>query len=188
MPVAGSSRPAFYGEYMEFLLTLLGSSGFGAITGGIFGWLGKKEERENMRIRYEHQIELIKARTASNVEVAKLQAQGRQMQAQSLVEAEEAKAFTVSQNTSSGFAEILKSLIRPAILGVLFYQSYIIFQSLEKISGGLSRLPVADVVDLYRIMILSITGLTSVAVGWYFAQRTSKQFDKLLDLHNQKDV
>jgi len=59
---------------------------------------------------------------------------------------------------------------------------------LEKISGGLSRMPVADVVDLYRIMILSITGLTSVAVGWYFAQRTSKQFDKLLDLHNQKDV
>lgn len=49
-------------------------------------------------------------------------------------------------------------------------------------------MPVADVVDLYRIMILSITGLTSVAVGWYFAQRTSKQFDKLLDLHNQKDV
>lgn len=173
---------------MEFLLTLLGSSGFGAITGGVFGWLSKREERENIKIRYQHQIELIKAQSNAAIETAKLNNQTRQVVAQLEVEKEETRAFTASQATTSSFAEVLKSFIRPAILGVLMYQSYVIFQSLEKISGGLSTLPVEDIVDLYRIMILSVTGLTSVAVGWYFAQRTSKQFDKLLDLHNQKDV
>jgi hypothetical protein len=173
---------------MEFLLTLLSSSGFGAITGGIFGWLSKREERENMKIRYQHQVELIKAKSDAAIKTAELNNQTQQVLAKVEVEKEETKAFTASQATSSNIAEILKSIIRPAILAVLLYQSHAIFQALEKLSGGIQNLPVQDITDLYRIMILSITGLTSVAVGWYFAQRTSKQFDKLLDLHNRKDV
>jgi hypothetical protein len=171
-------------KFMEFLLTLLSSSGFGAITGGVFGWLSKREERENMKIRYQHQVELIKAKSEAAVQTAEINHKTQIIE----VEKEETRAFGESQATTSSVAEVLKSIIRPAILAALMYQSYIIFQSLEKISGGVETLPAADVLGLYKIMVLSITGLTSVAVGWYFAQRTSKQFDKLLDLHNQKDV
>lgn len=173
---------------MEFLLTLLGSSGFGAITGGFFGWLSKREERENMKIRFEHQVALIKAKSDAAVIVAGIEKEKAVAIGAIEVEKQETLAFTESQKTISSFSEIIKSLIRPAILGVLMYQTYLILVTLENLTGGLAGLPPAEIASLYKIVILSITGLTSVAVGWYFAQRTSKQFDKLLEIHRHKDV
>ena len=97
-----------------------------------------------------------------------------------MVQKLEAKAFQVSQKVSSKFAGNLKALVRPIILGVLMYQTYIILSSLETLTGGLTAFAPADVLGLYRIVVLSITGLTATAVGWYFASRTSKQFDTLV--------
>ena len=35
------------------ILSILGSAGFGSVVGGVFGWLGKREERANMKMKYD---------------------------------------------------------------------------------------------------------------------------------------
>lgn len=166
---------------MDWLLDIFGSAGFGAITGGLFGWLGKREERENMKMKFDHDLNMLNAKTDATIEIAKMGIEEARTAGALAVEKLEAKAFEVSQRTTSKFSEIAKSLIRPLILAVLMYQTYMILDSLETLTGGLEAFKPEEVLGLYRIVVLSITGLTATAVGWYFAARSSKQFDKLLE-------
>ena len=162
------------------LLDILGSAGFGSIVGGIFGWLSKREERANMQMKFDYEINMVKAKTQAAIETAKLTIKQAETAGKLAVEKVEAQAFASSQKTNS-FGEAVKSLIRPVILGLLMWQTYKILSALESLTGGLESMPEDEILALYRIVILSITGLTSTAVGWYFAQRTSKQFDRLID-------
>lgn len=164
-----------------WLMDVLSSAGFGAITGGLFGWLGKREERENMKMKFNHDLNMLQAKTDATIEVAKMGIEEAKNAGALLVEKVEAKAFEQSQKATSKFADIIKSLIRPIILGLLMYQTYMILKSLETLTGGIKAFKPEEVLGLYRIVVLSITGLTATAVGWYFAARSSKQFDKLLD-------
>lgn len=168
------------------ILSILGSAGFGSVVGGIFGWLGKREERASMKMKYDHDVEMIRAQTDAAIETAKLGIETAKVAGSLAVEKLEAAAFKASQVTKSDWAEGVKSLIRPAILGVLLWQTYGVLTSLEEITGGLENMPKEDVLGLYRIVVLSVTGLTATAVGWYFAARSSKQFDKLLDRWHPK--
>jgi hypothetical protein len=61
------------------------------------------------------------------------------------------------------------------------WQTYQVHNSLEALTGGVGGLSSDDVMALYKVVVLMITGLTCTAVSWYFAARSSKQFDKLLD-------
>lgn len=165
----------------KVLLDILGSAGFGSLLGGIFGYLSKREERETMQMKFNHEVNILEAKTKATIEVAKMNVEEVKVAGMLLVDKLEAEAFVVSQKVTSKFSEALKSLIRPLILGVLMYQTYLILNSLEELTGGLESLPTEDVVNLYKIVVLSVTGLTATAVGWYFAARSSKQFDKLVD-------
>lgn len=166
---------------MSWLFDVFGSAGFGTLLGGVFGWLGKREERENMKMKFEHDVAMIQARTNASIEVAKMSVEEAKAAGSLLVDKIEAKAFEVSQKPTSKFSDIVKSMIRPVILSLLMYQTYMIIQSLETLTGGLEAFEADEVLGLYRIVVLSVTGLTATAVGWYFAARSSKQFDKLLD-------
>ena len=165
------------------LLEIIGSAGFGSVVGGIFGWLGKREERANMQMKYDHDLSMLEAKTNATIEVAKMGIEEAETAGKLLVEKLDAKAFVASQKTTP-FGEAVKSVIRPLILGVLMYQTYVIHNSLEQLTGGIGGLAPSDVLELYKIVVLSIIGLTSTAVGWYYATRSSKQFDKLVDKWN----
>jgi len=163
------------------ILDILGSAAISSAIGGIFGFLSKKEERASMKMQLDHQVMMVKAKTDATIEVAKMGIEQAKVAGALAVEKVEASAFESSQQPRGKFSEMLKSIIRPIILGVLMYQSYVILSSLEALTGGLQTLPEEDIVALYRIVVLSITSLTATAVGWYFAARSSKQFDKLLE-------
>ena len=171
---------------MEFLFDIFSSAGFGTLLGGVFGWLGKREERENLKLKMEHERAMIEARTKSQVQIAQAQIEQAKVAGELAVDQVEATAFAKSQQSISAFAEVLKSLVRPVVLGLLLWQTYIIHQNIDKIVDGLTSLTESEVLGIYKMMVLSILSLTSTAVGWYFAQRTSKQFDKLLDLNFPK--
>ncbi len=156
-------------ENTTVIFEILSSAGFGTLLGGVFGWLGKREERENLKLQMSHELSMLTAKTEAAKVTAQLQ-----------VEKSEADAFVTSQETKSTIADTLKAIVRPMILGVLLHQTYTIMISLDALTGGLESFSATEVLDMYRVVILSIIGLTSTAVGWYFAQRTSKQFDKLL--------
>jgi hypothetical protein len=162
------------------ILEVLGSAGFGSLLGGIFGWLNKREERENMKMKFEHDIAKIQAKTNARIEIARMSIEEAQVAGELAVEKEEAKAFSKSQITSS-IGDTIKAIVRPVIVGLLMWQTYQVHNSLEALTGGIQGLSSDDVMALYKVVVLMITGLTCTAVSWYFAARSSKQFDKLLD-------
>lgn len=164
-----------------WILDILGSAGFGTLLGGVFGWLGKKEENAIFEKKMQHEVDMIQARTAASIEIAKMGIEEAKTAGVLAVEKTEALAFKHSQKSLSKWGDLIKSLIRPVILALLMYQTYMIIQSLEAITGGLEMFASEEVLGLYRIIVLSVTGLTATAVGWYFAARSSKQFDKLLN-------
>lgn len=138
---------------IESLLAIMTSSGFGAVTGGIFGWLNRREDRKAREKDQAFKIAHIKATSAAEVSNS------------------EADAFKESQITKSTLGDIIKSAVRPVITGYLMYMVYLIYGQLEQLTGGISALPAAEVVDLYRAIVLNILCLASMAVSWWFASR-----------------
>lgn len=168
------------------ILEILGSAGFGSLLGGIFGFLNKREERKNLEMRFEHETNLIKAKTDAAIRTAEIGMKTAELTGKLEVEKEETKAFTVSQS-SSGVGDTIKAVVRPLIVAILLYQTYKILTSLEELTGGMESLSSEQAMELYKIVILMVTGLTCTAVSWYFAARSSKQFDKMLeDAQNNK--
>lgn len=142
----------------ETLATVLASSGAGSIIGGVFGLLGRKEERKAKEV--DHKFKLESMRLGGNL----------------AIEATDSQAFLESQKTLSRFGDAIKSAVRPLITGVLLWQVYIILTSLDAITGGLEALPADLAIDLYRDIVLNIISLTACAVNWWFAARgTSKK-------------
>ena len=163
---------------MSFILDVINSTGLGAIVGGVFGWLGKKEERRNIQMKLDHDLSMVKAKTDHAVAIAKMTMEQAEVAGRLAVEKVEAAAFKASQKTTSQWAENVKSMIRPIILSVLFYHVY---QILSELLPMIPNMSLEEKQELLKISIVSILGLTSTAVGWYYAARSSKQFDKLID-------
>jgi hypothetical protein len=142
----------------ETLATVLASSGAGSIIGGIFGLLGRKEERKAREADYKFKLESM--RLGGDI----------------AIETTDAQAFLESQKTISKFGGAVKSAVRPIITGFLLWQCYVILTSLESITGGLESLPADITLELYRDIVLNIISLTATAVNWWFAARgTSKK-------------
>lgn len=163
------------------ILDILGSAGFGTIIGGVFGFLGKREERKLLAEKNSHALNMVKARTEAALQVAKMGIEEAKVAGQLAVEKADVQAFVESQKARSPVSETVKSFVRPVILGLLMFQTYRILSSLEALTGGLQTVPAVELIGLYKTVILAVTGLTATAVGWYFATRSSKQFDRLLD-------
>ena len=143
---------------LETLGTILASSGAGSIIGGVFGLLGRKEERKQKEADYKFRLESM--RLGGDI----------------AIETTDAQAFLESQKTVSKFGDAVKSAVRPIITGFLLYQCYVILTSLESITGGIESLPADVTLELYRDIVLNIISLTACAVNWWFAARgTSKK-------------
>lgn len=137
----------------DALATVLASSGAGSIIGGIFGLLGRKEERKAREA--DHKFKLESMRLGGDI----------------ALETVDAESFKESQKTVSKIGGAIKSAVRPIITGVLLWQVYIILTSLEAITGGLESLPADITIELYRDIVLNIISLTATAVNWWFASR-----------------
>lgn len=138
---------------IEALMTVMTSSGFGAITGGIFGWLNRREDRKARQSDQEFELKRMSAQSEADTE------------------ASEAQAFAESQITKSAVGDAIKSAVRPVITGFLLYMTYGILIELERITGGIGSLPAEQAASLYRDITLNIISLTAMAVSWWFASR-----------------
>lgn len=140
---------------LEGLMTIMSSSGVGALTGGIFGWLNRREDRKAKAA--DQQFELERIRTQSTADSS----------------AAEARAFEESQKTIIKVGDTIKSAVRPVITGILLFMVWGIMQELERMTGGISSLPPEDATRLYRDITLNVISLTATAVSWWFASRPS---------------
>ena len=140
---------------IEALLAIMSSSGIGAITGGVFGWLNRREDRKARRS--DQTFELRKMNLQSKLDIVKA----------------DADAFVESQKTLSAWGGAIKSAVRPLITGYLMLMVHQILMELEDITGGISSLPPAEAYQLYHDITLSIVSLASMAISWWFASRPS---------------
>lgn len=134
-------------------MTIMSSSGVGAITGGIFGWLNRREDRKARRADQEHAREMLTAQSHADIQSS------------------EARAFEESHKTLGAVGGAIKSAVRPIITGALLFMTYRILVELETITGGIGSLPPDEATQLYRDITLNIISLTATAVSWWFASR-----------------
>jgi len=165
-----------------WVLDLFASAGFGALTGGVLGFLKTRQETKNLELKQNHEVSMLKATTAANIQLADKQIESNKVKGELAIGKEEAIAFTYSQKTTS-FGEAVKSLIRPLITGALLYVSYQLLVNINILVGGLESIPQKELLGLYKIVVLQIFGLTGICVGWWFATRTSKGYEKMMDKH-----
>ncbi len=153
---------------MDFSLLsdFLSSAGFGAIAGGFFGWLSRKEEREKTKIQNKHEIDMLEHTTQRDL-----------LLAEKAIERKEVDAFVESQKATGGFSDVIKGMVRPLITAVLLFITYDIYQALDKLTGGVAALPADQQYLLYKMLIQNIITLTATAVSWWFASRSSSHLE-----------
>lgn len=140
---------------LESFLAIMSSSGVGALAGGLFGWLNKREDRKTRKSDQAFELDRIRAQSSADTTTS------------------EARAFEESQKTLSRVADAIKAMVRPIITGALLWMVYRIMMQLETLTGGIQTFPAEMAIDLYREIVLNIICLASTAVSWWFASRPS---------------
>jgi len=137
------------------LLAIITSSTAGAITGGFFGWLNRREDRIVNVQNQAHELKMVQANANAGQQTS------------------EARAFEESQKTKGSFAGAIKSAIRPVITGVLYWYVWQFIMILQDVTGGISQVDPIAALALYETIMLSIVNLASMATSWWFASRPS---------------
>jgi hypothetical protein len=137
------------------LLAIITSSSAGAIIGGVFGWLNRREDRIVNSQNQAHELSMVQANANAGQQTS------------------EARAFEESQKTKSSFGDAVKSAVRPVITGVLYWYVWQFIVILQDVTGGMSTLQPAVAFALYETIMLSIINLASLATSWWFASRPS---------------
>lgn len=137
------------------ITAIMSSSGVGAIVGGVFGWLNRREDRKARQADQQHERDMVGLRANADQQTS------------------EARAFEESQKGWGAFGDAIRSIVRPIITGVLLFMVYDIHAKLDAVTGGIEALPAAEAAELYRQIVLNIICLASTAVGWWFASRPS---------------
>jgi hypothetical protein len=139
-----------------FLTELFSSAGFGAVTGGFFGWLNRREDRKNQAQQQSFELDRIKTQSTSDIKL------------------KDAEGFADSQKTISKVGDAIKSAVRPIVTGFLMYLTWDIYSDLSIKLDGLEALPVKEMITLYHQIVLNIIALTAMAISWWFASRPPK--------------
>lgn len=141
-------------EFLDAIGAIMGSAGFGAITGGIFGWLNRREDRKAREKDQAHERSMISLRANAGEQLAN------------------ANAFYESQKTKSAAGDFIRAIVRPVITACLMWLTFDIMTQIDALTGGLKEvLPPEMIVDMYRDIVLNIICLTTTAVSWWFASR-----------------
>ena len=165
---------------MGSLISLFGSSAFGALFGSLFSWLNKREERAELAEKNAHEEKMQGIANTQALALASKAIEGTVVAGEQVVAAKEADAFVASQQsafqaTTSHAVEIARGLMRPLItcyvLGVATYFAY----NISALVGGLKTLDPAATFALYGNIIDEIFFLANLCVSWWFGARGSSK-------------
>lgn len=162
-----------------WIVEMLTTGGFSAILGGIMGIATKWQEQKILDSKQKHAVDMLNAQTDSSLRLAEAKIESAKVSGQLAVDKQDAESFTESQK-SSAIGDAIKSAIRPLITVALMYIVWDMYVKMDIIVGGIEGLPAKDVFDLHRIIILQIIALSGVCIGWWFSNRNSKGYDKII--------
>jgi len=140
---------------IDAIMAVLGSSTVGGIVGGVMGIFQRREDRKYQEQQNEFEIRRIKHESIAGVATS------------------EARAFEHSQKPDPSIGGIIKSAVRPILTGILYYEVYVLIIAIESLTGGLSSIDSAELLDLYRTIVLSVLSLCSMATSRWLASHPS---------------
>jgi len=154
---------------------------FGAVSGLIGGWLAKIEQRKMLELVNTHEekmadFDLKRDQIAYDHTLAVIDKQIDQAEAEGAIadDLRSADAFIESMKGESnltGFGAAVKSAVRPLITGVLLWCTWVIYDQLNTLVGGLEGLDAELLQQLFIYVVQAILFLTITAVAWWFASR-----------------
>lgn len=153
----------------SLLFNFLGSGAFGGIIGGLFALFTKREERLSAKDKFAHEQCMAQLANQQQLAMASENRKTIEEQGKQVVAAEEAKAFTVSQEA----AKDQWRWVRPFCMFYLLVVASVISWNIARIVGGLPSLDKTEIVELYKMTILEMFALTSLSVSWFFGARGS---------------
>lgn len=171
---------------MDWLTDILGSTGFGGLLGGIFSIFTKREDRKLVESRQNHEREMRgmdmqeqQMTQQHEITLADKQIQRAESEGKMKNELLESEGFVNSLknatvNTGVAIVDAVRGLMRPLITVYLMIMTSYIAYRVSTLVGGIEALPVTEIYDLYREIILQVLCLTSLAVAWWFGSRPPK--------------
>lgn len=169
---------------IEIIMGVLSSSGFGALLGAINGYIQRYEERKNIALRFEHEQKMADLQISRDRILHEQGMESTELETNLMISKwnakAEAEAFASSQDTKGERGELVKALVRPVVLIYLLTMTTIIALGLNAAVSGLEAYEEGEMIQLYKACVYMVLSLTSMGVSWYFAQRPSKHFDKML--------
>jgi len=155
------------------ILAILASPIFGSAFGLLGSFLSKREDRLNKELDQKHEREMATLTHTQKIEY-------RQVDADANVNEQDALSFTKavegsSVNSGSKIADSLKSAIRPILTAYLVVVlSYVAYQ-VSTILGGITAIPLTDLIATYIRLIATVEFLTSTAVLFWFGIRPTQK-------------
>lgn len=168
------------------IITILSSSGFGAITGFFGSWMTKRENRLNKELDQNHElamakIDLVEGREerAHALALADKELEITETEGEIEQDIAETEAFTQSlevQKIKSGikWVDAVRFLMRPFVTVYLLAIASYFAYNVHQLVNGLESLPLEQVVTLYTQLISQLMFLTTTAVTWWFGSRGDK--------------
>lgn len=177
------------------ILSVLGSSAFGSIIGGVFAWLNRKADAEAKRAELEHEarrwdhdlrlraadMEMAKAEAAGRREVAIIEgdAQAETARMQAIGQSHEADRLSAEELKAAGgmrwllvLVAGLNKLVRPlstlALGGCALYLNWIL---IDRLGQGWGDLTLAQRFEAGMQAFAWVTGQASAAFGYIFVSR-----------------
>jgi|TARA_R110000764_G_scaffold68905_1_gene142803 hypothetical protein len=161
---------------MDFLLTLVSSTGFGALLGLAGGIIQKHQETKLIALQNEFKLNMLSAKTDAQIQLADKAIEATEVQGKVDVAKIDATAFKESMKLVNNYGWV-RPLLTLYLVMLATYITYLVWE----LADGLNSLPPEKVLQLIQLVTLQVLVLTSIAVGWWFANRTSKGFTDLMN-------
>lgn len=172
---------------LDTVLGIATSGGFGAIIGAAGSWLSKWEERKLRKLEFEHELKMraqsleeLRIEQSHAIDMIGHEIEKVETEGQVATDIKEADAFVASvmanaKSTGIVFVDAIRGLMRPLIttylLGLATYLAY----NVAALVGGLEVLPMTELVELYKHIVMQLVFLTNVVISWWFGSRPQGQ-------------
>lgn len=163
-------------EVITGLVELFSTGAAGGIVGGLFSWLNRKEGRKvlemelaDKRHQRDHALREIAAESQAQITLA--ETEGDIALGVEDVKTLRTSMASLAQKSGIWIVDLVRGLMRPLITSyLLLVSSYVAYQ-VAALVGGLEALSAAELMKLYRDIILQLFALTALCVSWWFGSR-----------------
>jgi len=162
---------------MMWLLDVFSTAGFGSLIGAVGGYFQKKEERALFKEQCSHAVAMLKAKTEATLQLADKKIEANKVKGELLVDKIEAEAFKESVGKANSEYKWVRPVISMYLIVLTTAIAYYVFDLADNVDVFTSE----EITGLIKLVVLQILMLTSVAIGWWFAARTSKGFTDMMN-------